>query len=126
MNHSVLFGALKPFARLTGERVTYVWSNDCCAGESWPCASPAAIRTHDILLHHALRVEVHAVDCDGVAHDLDVVLAPVVEDRHDDLIEFLVHGPGVVGRLRLGVAVEALAVDRPAGDALDAALDPPA
>jgi hypothetical protein len=48
------------------------------------------IRLHHILLQHAMGIKERAVERNRVAHDIEIVIAVVVKERHDYLLEFLV------------------------------------
>ena len=37
------------------------------------------VSLHDVLLHHALGIEKGAIECDGVAHDIDEALPVAIE-----------------------------------------------
>src|SRR5215471_1223579 len=45
--------------------------------------SSQKIRLDDILLHHALGIEKGAIECNGVAHDIDKALLVAIEQGHN-------------------------------------------
>ena len=59
--------------------------------------SSQKIRLHDVLLQHALRIEKRAIERDGVAHNIDEALPVAIEQRQDDLREFVVECCSILG-----------------------------
>jgi hypothetical protein len=77
----------------------------------------------DILKHHTLRVEKGTVKRNSRAHDLREFVRRLVIKRQNHFSQFLIEG------IHLGIPVVIAAAqfaDRPAGHALDMALNPPA
>lgn len=84
------------------------------------------VRSDDVLLEHAVGVEEGAVEGDGVAADFLEAGRVVGEQGGDGLFELVVEGVGVVAVIGLRVGGGGVGADGPAGDAGDAAFEPPA
>src|SRR5215467_9862161 len=89
----------------------------------------AQVGVGNVLLHHALGIEKRSVDGNGMLHDGKVAAAILVEERKNHVFEFRIQAFGVsrvvCRSVGSGVATVRFA-NRPAGHALDVALDPPA
>lgn len=66
------------------------------------------------------------VQRDAVAHDAEPIVPLLVERRQDNLSELLVKRLSILGRAVFRFLALRYAVNGPAGDAFDAALNPPA
>src|SRR5215471_17324085 len=79
------------------------------------------IRLHDVLLHHALRIEKRAIECDGVTHDTEEALLVAIEQRQDDLIEFVIERRCILGAVIVYVQTTVINPNRPSRNPFDAA-----
>src|SRR5712691_2342927 len=79
-----------------------------------------------VLLHHALGIEKGAIERDGVAHDTDETLLVAIEQRENDLLEFIVERCGILGPLVLCGQATMIGPDRPSRNPLDTSFNPPA
>src|SRR5215471_3283393 len=84
------------------------------------------IRLHDVLLHHALRIEKRAIERDGVTHDTEEVLLVAIEQRQDDLLEFVIERRCILGTVIVYVQATVISPNRPSRNPFDAAFQPPA
>ena len=85
------------------------------------------IRFHDVLLHHALRVEEGTVERNAMTHDVDEAIALRLVQRDHHVFEFLVKRRRVAGgAVGIGRRFLAPLADGPAGFAFNPAFDPPA
>src|SRR5512146_3488715 len=87
----------------------------------YPGAASSRVRLRRITAHHATAVEIGGVLGDRALHHLDPrSVAAIVIHRQHHLFEL------VVQQARIAIRHSGSIADRPAGDILDAALDPPA
>ena len=76
------------------------------------------------MLHHALRIEKRAIERDGVTHDTEEALLVAIEQRQDDLLEFVIERRCILGAVVVYGQTTVIGSNRPSCNPFYATFQP--